>query len=264
MSERGPIDCWLTDMDGVLVHEGHPVPGAGEFLRRLTESGRRFLVLTNNSIYTPRDLSARLRAVGLEVPATSIWTSALATAQFLSDQRPEGSAYVIGEAGLTTALHAADYVLTDIDPDYVVLGETRTYSFSQVTRAIRLIENGARFIATNPDPIGPSQEGSLPACGAVAAMISKATGVSPYFVGKPNPLMMRSALNAVDGHSETTAMIGDRMDTDVVSGVEAGLHTILVLTGVTRKEEIDRFPFRPARVVDSIADLIDEVSPSPR
>lgn len=257
MNERKRIECWLSDMDGVLVHEGLPVPGAGEFITRLRESGKRFLVLTNNSIYTPRDLSARLRGVGLEVPPEAIWTSALATARFLDDQRPGGSAYVIGEAGLTTALHEAGYVLTDTDPDYVVLGETRTYSFTAITKAIRLIDGGSRFIATNPDPVGPSAEGSLPACGAVAAMITKATGVEPYFVGKPNPMMMRSALNAIDGHSESTAMIGDRMDTDVVSGMEAGLYTILVLTGVTTEDQVDRYPFRPSRVAASVAELVD-------
>ncbi|GLW06691.1 acid sugar phosphatase [Microtetraspora sp. NBRC 13810] len=256
MSEPRPIKSWLSDMDGVLVQEGHPVPGAQEFIARLRESGRPFLVLTNNSIYTPRDLAVRLRAAGLEVPEESIWTSALATAKFLHDQRPGGSAYAIGEAGLTTALHEAGYVLTDIAPDYVVLGETRNYSFEQITRAIRLIEGGARFIATNPDAVGPSTEGSLPACGSVAAMISKATGVEPYFVGKPNPMMMRSALNAIDGHSESTAMIGDRMDTDVVSGMEAGLYTILVLSGVTAKQQVDRYPFRPSLIVDSVADLL--------
>lgn len=259
MTQRERIVSWLSDMDGVLVHEGQPVAGADEFIKRLRDSGKPFRVLTNNSIYTPRDLSVRLRNAGLEVPPESIWTSAMATAQFLDDQRPGGSAYVIGEAGLTTALHETGYVLTDLEPDYVVLGETRTYSFTQITRAIRLIEGGARFIATNPDPVGPSNEGSLPACGAVAAMISKATGVEPYFVGKPNPMMMRRALNAIDGHSETTAMIGDRMDTDVVSGMEAGLYTILVLTGVTQRDQIDRFPFRPSLVVDSVADLIDLV-----
>lgn len=259
MGERKRIDCWLSDMDGVLVHEGHPVPGANEFIRRLTESHKRFLVLTNNSIYTPRDLASRLQAAGLDVPVGAIWTSALATAKFLNDQRPEGSAYVIGESGLTTALHEVGYILTDLDPEYVVLGETRTYSFSAITRAIRLIEKGARFIATNPDVVGPSNEGSLPACGAVAAMITKATGVEPYFVGKPNPLMMRSGLNAVEGHSESTAMVGDRMDTDIVAGMEAGLYTCLVLTGVTRKEDIDRFPFRPSKVVNSIADLVDMI-----
>jgi NagD protein len=166
---------------------------------------------------------------------------------------------VIGEAGLTTALHQIGYVLTDLNPDYVVLGETRNYSFEQVTTAIRHIERGARFIATNPDPVGPSNEGSLPACGAVAAMITSATGVEPYFVGKPNPLMMRTGLNKVQGHSETTAMIGDRMDTDVVAGMEAGLHTILVLTGVTRAAEVERFPYRPSQIVESIADVLDLV-----
>ncbi|MEU6998944.1 HAD-IIA family hydrolase [Nonomuraea sp. NPDC046570] len=259
MTERKVIETWLSDMDGVLVHEGMPVPGADAFVRRLRDSGKNFRVLTNNSIYTPRDLAVRLRAAGLEVPSDSIWTSAMSTAQFLDDQRPGGSAYVLGEAGLTTALHEAGYILTDLQPDYVVLGETRTYSFTQVTKAIRLIEGGARFIATNPDPVGPSTEGSLPACGAVAAMISKATGVEPYFVGKPNPMMMRRALNAIEGHSETTAMIGDRMDTDIVAGMEAGLYTILVLTGVTRRDQIDRFPYRPSLIVESVADLLDLV-----
>jgi NagD protein len=166
---------------------------------------------------------------------------------------------VIGEAGLTTALHDAGYTLTERDPDYVVIGETRTYSFERITRAIRLINSGARFIATNPDATGPSPEGDLPATGAVAALISRATGAEPYFVGKPNPLMMRSALNAIDAHSETTAMIGDRMDTDVVAGLEAGLETVLVLTGVATRDAAGRFPFRPSRIVDSVADLVDEV-----
>src|SRR4051794_40103990 len=185
------------DMDGVLVHEEQAIPGASEFLSRLRELELPFLVLTNNSIYTPRDLSARLRASGLEVPEESIWTSALATARFLQEQRPGGSAFVIGEAGLTTALHEVGYVLAERDPDYVVLGETRSYSFERITRAIRLIEGGARFIAANPDPTGPSPDGLLPATGSVAALISKATGVEPYFVGKPNPLMMREALRAI-------------------------------------------------------------------
>jgi 5'-nucleotidase len=247
------------DMDGVLVHEEHAIPGADRFLSRLREVGLPFLILTNNSIYTRRDLAARLRASGIDVPEESIYTSALATASFLQDQRPGGSAFVVGEAGITTALHEAGYTLTERDPDYVVLGETRIYSFGRITQAIRLIDNGARFIATNPDPNGPSLEGLLPATGAVAALISRATGVDPYFVGKPNPLMMRSALNTIEAHSETTAMIGDRMDTDVVAGLEAGLHTILVRTGVTTDEMTDRFPYRPSRIVDSVADLIDEL-----
>jgi NagD protein len=256
MAER-EIHSWLMDMDGVLVREEQPIPGADRFLTRLGELGTPFLVLTNNSIYTRRDLAARLGASGLVVPEHAIWTSALATARFLQDQRPGGSAFVIGEAGLTTALHDVGYTLTDRAPDYVVLGETRTYSFERITRAIRLISDGARFIATNPDATGPSAEGPLPATGSVAALISRATGVEPYFVGKPNPLMMRSALNAIDAHSETAAMIGDRMDTDIVSGLEAGMETILVLTGVTGREEAERHPFRASRIVESVADLLD-------
>jgi NagD protein len=246
-------------MDGVLVHEGDALPGAAEFLERLVDRERRFLVLTNNSIFTPRDLSARLGLAGLKVPEEAIWTSALATAQFLDDQRPGGKAYVIGEAGLTTALHEAGYILTDTSPDYVVLGETRTYSFEAITRAIRLIADGARFIATNPDATGPSAEGPLPATGAVAALISRATRRDPYYVGKPNPMMFRSALNRIEAHSESTAMIGDRMDTDIVAGIEAGLTTWLVLSGSTQPHEIERFPFRPNHVVDSIADVVARV-----
>jgi NagD protein len=254
------IRSWLMDMDGVLVREDEAVPGADTFIARLRELGTPFLVLTNNSIYTRRDLAARLAASGLDVPEEAIWTSALATAGFLEDQRPRGSAFVIGEAGLTTALHDAGYTLTERAPDYVVLGETRTYSFERITRAIRLIADGARFIATNPDATGPTPEGPLPATGSVAALISRATGVDPYFIGKPNPLMMRSALNAIDAHSETAAMVGDRMDTDVVSGLEAGMETILVLTGVTSRMDAERHPFRASRIVDSVADLVAELA----
>jgi NagD protein len=260
VTERKPIESWLTDMDGVLIHEGSMIPGADEFIKRLRDSGRRFLVLTNNSIYTPRDLRARLAYSGIDLPEEAIWTSALATAQFLETQRPNGSAYVIGESGLTTAMHEAGYVLTDNSPDYVVLGETRNYSFEAITRAIRLINGGARFICTNPDATGPSLEGALPACGSVAALITKATNVDPYFVGKPNPLMMREGLNKIEAHSETSAMVGDRMDTDVLGGLEAGLHTFLVLSGVTQADEVDRFPYVPSKVVASIADLIAYVS----
>jgi NagD protein len=225
----------------------------------LTELGMPFLVLTNNSMYTNRDLRARLSRSGLDLPEEAIWTSALATARFLEDQRPGGSAFVVGETGLTTALHASGYTITDRDPDYVVLGETRTYSFERITRAIQLISAGARFIATNPDNVGPSPDGPLPATGSVAALISRATGIAPYYVGKPNPLMMRSALNAIDAHSESTAMIGDRMDTDIVSGLEAGMETVLVLTGVTSREDAERHPFKASRIVDSVADLLAEL-----
>jgi NagD protein len=251
---------YLMDMDGVLVHEDHLIPGADEFLTELQESGTKFVVLTNNSIRTRRDLQARLRRTGLEIPEESIWTSALATATFLANQRPNGTAYVVGESGLTTALHDIGYIITDIEPDYVVLGETRTYSFEAITTAIRLVERGARFIATNPDATGPSRDGSLPATGSVAALITRATGKEPYYVGKPNALMMRSALRAIGAHSESTLMIGDRMDTDVVSGLEAGLQTILVLTGISTIASMEQFPYRPTKVINSVADLVGKTA----
>jgi NagD protein len=263
MGQRAIPTSWMCDMDGVLVHEGRLVPGADQFVAALRASGRSCLVLTNNSIFSARDLSARLVNLGLDVPASSLWTSAEATAAFLKSQRPGGTAFVVGEAGLTTALHEAGYVLTDQNPDYVVLGETRSYSFEAITRAIRLVEAGARFIATNPDPTGPSLEGILPATGSVAALIERATGVAPYFIGKPNPLMMREALNSLGAHSESTVMVGDRMDTDIVAGIEAGLHTILVLSGVTSASQVERFPYRPGRVVESVADLVDEITTGP-
>ena len=259
MSAEKPIGAWMIDMDGVLVHEGTLIPGADEFIARLRATGTPFLVLTNNSIFTPGDLQFRLLRSGIELPVESIWTSALATSAFLHDQRPRGRAFAVGEAGLTTALHDIGYVLTDADPDYVVLGETRTYSFEAVTTAIRLIDAGARFVATNPDPVGPSSEGVLPATGSVAALISRATGVEPYFVGKPNPLMMRAALNRLQVHSETAAMIGDRMDTDVIAGLEAGMRTVLVLSGITAQADVDRFPYRPTRIVGSIRELVSDI-----
>ena len=250
------VESWLIDMDGVLVREGHAIAGASEFIDSLMAEGKPFLVLTNNSMYTAEELSRRLRSEGLAVPENAIWTSALATARFLDHQRPRGSAFVVGEGGLTDALERIGYRLDVPKPDYVVLGETRAYSFERLTEAVRLISDGARFIATNPDATGPSLGGAVPATGSVAALVSRATGVEPYFVGKPNPLMMRSALNALEAHSETTAMVGDRMDTDVVAGLEAGLQTVLVLSGVTSREQIDTLPYRPARIVDSVADLV--------
>jgi NagD protein len=246
---------YLMDMDGVLVRGTQLIPGADEFISRLRGRGHPFLILTNNSLYTPRDLQVRLANTGLHVSPDELFTSALATAQFLHIQKPSGSAYVIGESGLTTALHDVGYVLTDLSPDYVVLGETLSYSFQRLTQAIRLIRSGARFIATNPDVIGPTEAGLVPATGAVAALVAEATGVRPYYVGKPNPLMMRSALRRLSGHSESSVMIGDRMDTDIVAGTEAGMQTILVLTGVTSHEQVDRFPYRPTVVLNSVAEI---------
>ncbi|HSR32030.1 MAG TPA: HAD-IIA family hydrolase [Anaerolineae bacterium] len=249
------IKHFITDMDGVLVKGRQMIPGADRFIARLQELGREYLVLTNNSLYTPRDLSHRLHSIGLEIPIERLFTSAMATASFLQSQRPEGTAFVIGESGLTQTIHDIGYVITDIDPDYVVLGETEGYNYEIITKAVRLIQAGARFIATNPDVTGPTDAGIVPGCGAMAALIEKATGKAPFYVGKPNPLMMRSALNYLDVHSEDTAIVGDRMDTDVVSGVESGMKTILVLTGVTRREDIEHYPYCPTWVLDSVAEI---------
>ncbi len=246
---------YLIDMDGVLVHGSQPIPGANEFIKRLRAAGAPFLVLTNNPIYTPRDLSARLERIGLEVPPEAIYTSAMATARFLQSQHPNGTAYVIGEAGLTTALHDTGYTMTDHDPDYVVVGETTALSYERLTRAVRFVAAGARFVATNPDVSGPGDGGIVPACGAIAALIATASGVKPYFVGKPNPLMMRTALRTLGAHSEESVMVGDRMDTDIIGGTESGMETILVLTGVTRREDVERFPYRPTRVLGSVAEI---------
>ena len=253
--EARDIECFLTDMDGVLVHDEQVVPGAVELLQRWVDTSRRFLVLTNNSTYTPRDLAARLARSGLPVPEENLWTSAMATGAFLKGQPGRKTAFVIGEAGLTTALHDAGFVMTETDPAFVVLGETRNYSFEAITKAIRLINAGARFIVTNADTTGPSPLGVLPATGAVASLITAATSRQPYVVGKPNPMMFRSAMNKIEAHSETTAMIGDRMDTDIVAGMEAGLLTVLVLSGVTSRDEIEVFPYRPDLVLASVADL---------
>ncbi len=256
LDQMPPVTAWLSDMDGVLIKEDRVLPGAQDFLDALKEHALPFLVLTNNSIFTNRDLSARLANCGLSVPEDRIWTSANATAAFLTQQSPNSTAFVIGEAGLTTALHGAGYVMTDMDPEFVVLGETRNYDFNALSRAIRLIESGAKFIATNPDVTGPSDQGTLPATGAVAAMIKAATGRTPYFVGKPNPVMIRAGLNRIGVHSEDAAMVGDRMDTDIQAGVEAGLRTHLVLSGSTRREQIAQYPFRPFGIHDGIEDVV--------
>jgi NagD protein len=256
---KAAVKNYLIDMDGVLISGRTIVPDADKFINRLKEQDVEYLVLTNNPLYTPIDLAHHLQIIGLDVPAERIFTAAMATARFLQSQKPKGTAFVIGESGLTEAVHDAGYIITDQHPDYVVLGETHTYNLTLITQAIRLIASGARFIATNPDPSGPSEGGIVPACGAMAALIETASGVSPFFVGKPNPLMMRTALNYLDVHSEDTVMIGDRMDTDILAGVESGMETILVLTGVTRREDVPRHPYQPTRIVESVA----EVEPEP-
>lgn len=241
-------------MDGVLVRGNTPVPGAGEFLARIEATGRRYLVLTNNSTYTAADLSHRLRSMGLEIPADRIFTSAMATARFLESQRPGGKAYVVGASGLTTALHSVGYVITDLDPDYVVLGEGRL-DIEAITAAVRHVAAGSSFVVTNPDVAGPSEQGIVPAAGAFAALIETATGVAPYKVGKPNPFMFRSALNHIDVHSEDAVMVGDNLQTDIKGGMEAGLETYLVLSGVTSEGDVTRSPYRASHIVDSVADI---------
>lgn len=247
---------YLIDMDGVLVRGRTVIPGALEFLRQLRERNARFLVLTNNPLFTPGDLSHRLRLIGLDIAPENIFSSAMATAMFLEAQKPAGSAYVVGESGLTSAIHQAGYVITDQRPDYVVLGETHSYSFEAITRAARLVAAGARFVATNPDASGPAEDGLVPACGAMAALIEKATGRAPFFIGKPNPFMMRSAMKYLGVHSENTVMVGDRMDTDIIAGVESGLETILVLTGVTTHDMVDAFPYRPTQILPSVGAIV--------
>jgi NagD protein len=246
---------YLIDMDGVIYRGRNMIPGADRFVKRLEALGRKFLFLTNSSDSTPVDLQERLSAMGIEVDVESFYTSALATAAFLHAQKPGGKAFIIGERGLKGALSEVGYTITDKDPDYVVLGETKNYDFYQIATAIRLIEGGVPFIATNPDVTGPFDGGIIPACGSFAALMERATGRTPYFIGKPNPLIMRKALRRLDVHSTETAIIGDRMDTDIVAGIESGMETLLVLSGVTDREDLAKYPYRPDFIFDSIADI---------
>ena len=249
---------YILDMDGVIYRGNQLIPGAREFIEQLQSGGHRFLFLTNNSQRTPRDFQRKLERMGLNVPEEHFFTSAMATAAFLHSQKPGGTAFVIGEAGLTHALYQVGYSLTEVEPDYVVLGDTPSYDYAKIVRAVRLIMAGARFITTNPDVTGPEEEGIHPACGALAAPIERATGQQAYYVGKPNPLMMREALRRLNAHSEDSLMIGDRMDTDILSGIGAGMHTVLVLTGVTERDDLRRYSYQPHQVVESLADLTPE------
>jgi NagD protein len=246
---------FLIDMDGVLIHGKKLIPGADTFINNLKAKKIKFLILTNNSIYTPIDLAHRLQVTGIDVEKNNIFTSAMATANFMKLQKEKGNAFVIGESGLNVAIHNAGYILTPEKPDFVVLGETFDYNFHQVTKAVQLIREGARFLATNPDPTGPTEDGIAPACGAMAALIERASGKSPFFLGKPNPFMIRSSLNFLGVHSENTVMVGDRMDTDILAGIESGMDTILVLSGVTTLKMLDDFPYAPNQIAKSVADI---------
>jgi NagD protein len=246
---------YVVDMDGVVYHGNRLIPGALDFLERLRSRGHKYLFLTNNSQWTPRDLRHRLAQMGIDVEESAFHTSALATADFLHRQKPGGTAYAIGGAGLTHALYSVGYTLTEHNPDYVVVGDTRSYDYEKIERAVRLILRGARFVATNVDLTGPSELGIQPACGALVAPIELATGRKPYFIGKPNPLMMRTALRKLEAHSAESFMVGDRMDTDILAGTEAGMRTILVLSGVSTVETVETFPFRPTYVFEDVGHI---------
>lgn len=256
IAEISEIRAFISDMDGVIYHGDVLLPGAREFVEWLQATDRPFLFLTNSSQRTPRELSQRLARMGIEVDDAHFYTSALATASFLASQQPGGSCYVIGDPGLTNALYDAGLTQNEIDPDYVVVGETHAYTYDRVTKAVKLVREGARLIGTNPDLTGPVEEGIVPATGSLVAPIELATGKKAYFVGKPNPLIMRHALLTLGCRREESAIVGDRMDTDIVSGVEAGMETILVMSGVTSADEVDDFAYRPSHVFDGVGDIV--------
>ncbi len=246
---------FICDMDGVIYHGNRLLPGVKEFVDWLYREGKQFLFLTNSSERSPRELQQKLARMGLEVDESHFYTSALATARFLSTQAPGCTAYVIGAPGLFNALYDAGITMNDVNPDYVVLGETQTYNYDNIVKAVQLVRQGARLIGTNPDMTGPSENGIVPACRAFVAPIELAAGKSAYFVGKPNPLMMRTGLRMLGVHSDEAVMIGDRMDTDMIAGIETGLDTALVLSGVTSREEIEAFPYRPRLVLNGVGDI---------
>lgn len=241
----------ICDIDGVILINNQPIEGAGDFLHGLLDKKTPLLLLTNYPSQTAPDLQNRMAAAGIQLPQDVFYTSAMATADFLSNQAGR-KAYVIGDAGLTHELYGMGFTVTDIDPDFVIVGETRAYNWDMVHKASQFVTAGARFIATNPDVAGPNQE---PACGALCAPIERITGKRPFYVGKPSAWMMRAALNRLDAHSEESIIIGDNMSTDILAGVQAGMETILVLSGVTRREDIAQFAFRPDHVYDSVAHI---------
>lgn len=242
----------ISDMDGVIYHGNLLLPGAQEFVEWLRYTDKQFLFLTNSSERSRRELQEKMRRLGIDVPIDNFYTSALATAGFLASQKPGGSAYVVGDSGLTNALYDVGFTMNDVDPDYVVIGETRSYSFEKIERAINLVMKGAKLIGTNPDLTGPVESGLIPACGALIRPIELATGIQPYFVGKPNPLMMRQALKRIECRREETLIIGDRMDTDIIAGLESEIGTVLLLSGVTAADEVGDFPYQPQYVLEGI------------
>lgn len=246
---------FICDMDGVIYHGNRLLPGVSEFVNWLHTENKSFLFLTNSSGRSPRELVQKLERLGLEVPEDHFYTSALATAKFLKDQSPGCGVYVIGEPGLYNAIYEAGLSVNDVDPEYVVVGETRSYNYESILRAVRFVLGGAKLIGTNPDMTGPDEGGIIPACRALISPIELATGKNAYFVGKPNPLMMRTGLKLLGVHSGEAALVGDRMDTDIIAGIESGLDTVLVLSGVSTRETITQFPYRPTYIFDGVGEL---------
>lgn len=249
--------AFICDMDGVIYHGNRLLEGVPSFVEWLTNEKKEYIFLTNSSERSPAELCQKLSRLGLDVPKERFYTSALATASFLKTQTPDGSAYVIGETGLTNALYNAGFDMNDVNPDYVVVGETRTYSIEKIEKAVQLVLGGANLIGTNPDLTGPSEKGIVPATRALISPIELATGKQAYFVGKPNSLMMRTARKKLGYHSEEIAIIGDRMDTDIIAGIESEMDTVLVLSGVTSKESMKNFPYRPKYIFESVGDMIE-------
>src|SRR3954467_10267283 len=248
---------YLIDMDGVLYRGSEMIAGADRFVRELRERGIPFRFLTNNSQRTRRDMVAKLARMGIDVDEEHVFTSAMATARYLEKQKPNGTAFVIGEGGLLTALHQNGYAVVDHEPDYVVVGEGRTFNLELVEAAVRMILGGAKLIATNLDPNCPTQDGLRPGCGAMVAMLELATGVKAFSVGKPSPVMMRAARKELGLATDETTMIGDTMETDILGAVQLGFHAVLVLSGGTKRGDLDRYAYRPEVVVDSLAELAE-------
>lgn len=251
---------FICDMDGVIYHGNQILPGVVEFIKWLHDEGKEYLFLTNNSGYTPKELNQKLARMGLNVPVEHFYTSALATAEFLKEQAPGCSAYVIGEAGLYNALYEAGITMNDVNPDYVVVGEGKAYSLDTLTKATNLVLNGAKLIGANSDVSGPIENGIAPACRALVAPIEMATGKQAYFCGKPNPLMMRTGLKMLGCHSAEAVVIGDRMDTDIIAGTETGVSTVLVLSGVSTRETLNTYAYRPTMVLNGVGDIVKEAN----
>lgn len=249
---------FICDMDGVIYHGNKLLPGVKEFVDWLKSEKKQFVFLTNSSERTPRELQEKLQRLGITVDRNHFYTSALATAAFLASQRPKGSAYIIGEAGLINALYNVGYTMNNVDPDYVVMGESKSYSYDRIEKAVNLVINGAKLIGTNPDVTGPVEDGIAPATKALISPIELATGKNAYFVGKPNPLMMRIALKKLGLQREDSIIIGDRMDTDIIAGIESEIDTCLVLSGITDRKAVESFAYRPRWVLKGVSELVGQ------